>query len=163
MNNKTSSIITLTGTAFGLLLLAACGGGGMTEPDDSPEGQAYDYRHSLMHLAAAKMALIGGMAREEMPLDEARFVQATADLAALAGMNLEGFEMTQGVAAGSRALPAIWENWDDFQQRNTDFVDATMALAEAAAAGGFAQAQGLVQGTASTCGGCHRGYRQREE
>ncbi len=160
--NKTSSIVKMTGAAFGLLLLAACGGGAAMVEDDSAEYQAYVYRDSVMHLAANRMGLIGGMAREEIPLDEEAFVAATAQLAALASMNLAGFE-NQTVVDASRTLPAVWENWDDFQQKNADFVEATQSLADAAATGGFAAAQGLVQGTAGTCGGCHRGYRAREE
>lgn len=160
--NRVSSAITATGILVGFLALTACGGGGMVE-DDSPAGQAFAYRHSVMTLASSKMAKIGGMAREEIPLDEEAFVKATQDLAALAGMNLEGFEMTDEIAPGSRALPEIWANWDDFQQKNNDFVQATQGLAEAATSGGFASAQGLVQGTAGTCGGCHRTYRQRTE
>jgi len=160
---KTSSFFAITGAALGFLLLTACGGGGGAPADaDTPEGQAFQYRQSVMRLAASKMAMVGGMAREEIPLDEAAFVKATADLAALAGMSLEGFE-TQGIATGSRSLPEIWDNWDDFQQRNSDFAEATQSLAETAASGGFALAQALVQGTAGTCGGCHRGYRQRTE
>jgi cytochrome c556 len=158
---KTSGILTMMGAAFGFLLLTACGGGGMVE-DDSPEYQAYEYRHSVMHLAADRMGMIGGMAREEIPLDEDAFVAATAQLAALASMNLDGFENDTLVAA-SRSLPDIWQNMDDFEQKNADFVEATQSLADAAANGGFAAAQGLVQGTAGTCGACHRAYRQREE
>jgi len=156
------SAITTTGLILGFLALTACGGGGMVE-DDSPAGQAFAYRHSIMTLAASKMATIGGMAREEIPLDETVFVKATQDLAALAGMSLDGFEMNQEIAAGSRALPEIWSNWNDFQQKNSDFVQATQGLADAATRGGFETAQGLVQGTAGTCGGCHRTYRQRTE
>jgi len=160
--NRVSNAITAMGMIAGFLALTACGGGGMVE-DDSPAGQAFAYRHAVMTLAASKMATIGGMAREEMPLDEAVFVQSTKDLAALAGMNLHGFEMNQEIAAGSRALPEIWSNWNDFQQKNSDFVQATQGLADAAERGGFATAQGLVQGTAGTCGGCHRTYRQRTD
>ncbi len=159
---KTSGIFTM-GAVTGFLLLGACGGGGAPAFDaESPAGQAYLYRQSVMTLAANKMAMIGGMAREEIPLDEAAFVQATADLAALAGMTAAGFEMP-GIVGPSRSLPVIWEDEGDFAQKTNDFVEATAGLAEAAASGGFAAAQGLVQGTAGTCGGCHRTYRERTE
>jgi len=159
---KKTSIIAMTGAAFGFLLLTGCGGAMVDE--DAPGFGAYEYRHSLMHLAANRMALIGGMAREEVPLDEPKFVEATAQLAMLAKMNLDGFEMDPGeIVPMSRALPEIWQNMDDFEQKNQEFVDATQGLADAAAANGFAAAQGLVQGTASTCGSCHRAYRMREE
>ena len=150
-------------SAFGFLLLSGCGGGGPMVDEDAPGFEAYEYRHSLMHLAANRMGLIGGMAREEIPLDEAQFVEATAQLAMLAKMNMAGFEMGDEIVAQSRALPDIWTNMDDFKQKDQDFVDATQRLADAAADNGFAAAQGLVQGTASTCGSCHRAYRKREE
>ena len=161
MNNN-SSMLKAALAAIGFLALSACGGGGAAVEDDSPEYQAYQYRNSVMRLAANRMAIIGGMAREEIPLDEDAFVQATTQLAALASMNLAGFE-NQTLVSASRTLPAAWETPDDFMQKNADFVEATQALADAAADGGFAAAQGLVQGTAGTCGGCHRGYRAREE
>lgn len=154
--------LKILGTVSGLALLAACGGGGPQFDAESPEGQAYLFRDSLMTLVADKMATLGGMAREEIPLDEEQFVKDASDLAALAGMTLEGFE-TEGLVAPSRSLPEIWSNWDDFQQKAMDFQEAAEALADAAQSGGFAAAQGMVQGTAGTCGGCHRTYRARTE
>lgn len=150
--------------SLSFLSLAACGGGGGGPAADAetPEGEAYAYREAVMHLIADKMGTIGGMAREEIPVDEAVFTKATADLVALSGMILEGFEV-QGIATGSRSLPEIWTEWDDFQQKANDLATAAAGLAQAATTGGFAAAQGLVQGTAGNCGGCHRVYRERTE
>jgi cytochrome c556 len=154
--------LTLWSTmGIGFLLLAACGGG-VPADADTPAGQAFQYRQAVMRVLANKMTTIGGMAREEIPLDAAVFTKATADLAAVAGMLREGFE-GQGAAIGSRTLPEAWTNWDDFSQKSDDLTQATQALADAAASGGFAAAQGMVQGTAGTCGACHRVYRERAE
>lgn len=161
MKNK-SRVLTTVGVIAGFLALSACGGGPAADAD-TPEGRAFAYRDAVMTILANKLGTIGGMARGDIPVDEAVFVKATADLAATAGMLVEGFE-TEGIASGSRALPAIWEDFDDFQARANDLVQASQGLALAAAErGGFAAAQGLVQGTQGTCGACHRTYRAREE
>jgi cytochrome c556 len=161
--NIAPKISKILGAGIGFALLAACGGmGGQQFDPESPEGEAYLYREAIMTLVADKMATIGGMAREEIPLDEAKFVKATKELAALSGMLLEGFEIDV-VVDGSRSLPDIWANRSDFEQKAMDFETAAGGLAAAAESGGFASAQGLVQGTAGTCGGCHRSYRQRTE
>jgi cytochrome c556 len=145
------------------LLLSACGGqGGGGADADTPEGQAFMYRDSVMTILANKMGTIGGMAREEIPLDEAVFTKAVNDLTSVAGMVTEGF-MPEGIPSGSRSLPEIWTNWGDFEQKAQDLQTAAQGLADAVSSGGFAAAQGLVQGTAGTCGGCHRMYRERTE
>ena len=162
---KIRSKIQTTIAILGFVTLAACGGGGGSDPE-TPEYQAYKFRDSVMHVASTKMALINGMAREQIPLDEAAFVKATADLKALAGMMLEGFE-NPTLVPESLAEPAIWENWDDFVARANNLINAADALAEAAANGGFQAARGLVTasagGTSSNCGGCHTTYRKRDE
>jgi cytochrome c556 len=162
--NTRSKIQTII-AIFGFVTLAACGGGGGSDPE-TPEYQAYEFRDSVMHAASTKMALINGMAREQIPLDEAAFVKATADLKALSGMMLEGFE-NPTLVPESMAEPAIWENWDDFEARMNNLITATDALAAAAANGGFQAARGLVTasagGTSSNCGGCHTTYRKRDE
>ncbi|HEY5567181.1 MAG TPA: cytochrome c [Gammaproteobacteria bacterium] len=155
----------LMGAVLSLSLLSACGSGqqgGAPADADTPEGQAFQFRQAVMRVAANKMTTIGGMARQEIPLDEAVFAKAVTDLAVVAGMLTEGF-MPQGVPTGSRALPEVWTNWADFEQKAADLQSATQGLADAVQSGGFAAAQGLVQGAAGTCGGCHRTYRERTE
>lgn len=159
---KPSGTLTMMGAVFSLLVLSACGGGGAPADADTPEGQAFQFRQAVMRVAASKMAMIGGMARQEIPLDEAAFTKATADLAVVAGMITEGF-MPEGASTGSNALPEVWTNWADFEQKAADLSNATAGLAAAAQSGGFASAQGLVQGTAGTCGACHRTYRARAQ
>jgi cytochrome c556 len=161
MNNP-SRKLALIAALFGTLLVAGCGQTGGGEEEDTPEANAFRYREGLMTVIAAKMAPIGAMARGEMPVDEQTFVEYTNDLAALSNMVSEGFE-TEGIASGSASLPEIWTNMDDFQQKLEEFQQSAEGLAEAANNGGFEAARGLVQGTAGTCGGCHRSYRRRAE
>lgn len=151
------------GAVASLVVVAACGGsGGAPELDDSPEAQAFRYRNAVMEIAAYKATRIGGMHREEIPLDEDVFVESTRDLAAVSGMMLEGF-MPEGAVGPSRAMPAVWENWDDFEQNAQAFQDAAEMLAATAEQEGFEAARGLVQPMLGTCGDCHRTYRASEE
>jgi cytochrome c556 len=154
-------MLTALAAALGFGLLSACGGGGAPADADTPEGQAFQFRQAVMRVAANKLATIGGMADEEIPVDEEVFAKATRDLAAAAGMIVEGFEV-EGVPTGSRSLPDVWTNWDDFQQKANDSAQAAEALAAATDDGGFAAGQPLVQAARQACGACHRAYRERE-
>lgn len=148
-----------TGSAFALL--AACGGGGSSGPSfdpESPEGAAYIYRQAVMDLANVKGRLMLSMAREEVEIDEAAFIEAAQDFAALSAMMIDGFE-NQTLVAESRTDPAVWENWSDFEAKMGALEQASAELAETAASGGFDAARGLVQSTMRSCGDCHNPYR----
>ena len=150
---------------LGFAALVACGGGGPSYDEDSPEGQAYEMRHAVMHVAGIKMELINNMARETIPVDEAAFVKATRELAVLTEMMPEGFEQDLTVAE-SRSEPAIWENKSDFDQRMDSAIAATARLAETAQTSGFEAARALVvtnPTVSSNCSGCHNTYRAPEE
>ena len=162
-----SATFSIMGALLTLGVLSACqgqsGGGGAAAVDpDSPEGRAFLFRQAVMRVAANKSATIGGMARGEIPVDEAVFAKSLNDLVVVAGMITEGF-MPQGAPEGSRALPEIWTNWADFQQKGQDLVTAVQGVADATRTGGFAAGSPLVQGMAGNCGGCHRTYRMRTE
>jgi cytochrome c556 len=164
---KIRSALSMIGALLTLALLSACGqgpaGGGAAAVDpESPEGRAFLYRQAVMRVAANKSATIGAMARGEIPVDEAVFAKAVNDLLAVSGMMTEGF-MPQGAPGDSRALPEIWTNWADFEQKAADHVTAVQGLADATGTGGFAAGSPLVQGMAGNCGGCHRTYRMRTE
>jgi cytochrome c556 len=154
--------------SLGVLLvstsLVACspGGGGGTTADDTPEGQAFTFRQGLMRTIAYKVARLRGMAQGEIPADEEAFKKSANDLVTLAGMITEGFIPNSDVE-GSAALPAIWMNWSDFQQKAMDLQSAAQNLAQAANNGGMSAAQSLVQPVGQSCGGCHRPYRRRAE
>jgi cytochrome c556 len=160
-----SNLSSLSTLIVGFAAVAACGGGGPSFDEDSPEGQAYEMRHAVMHVAGVKMELINNMARETIAIDEDAFVEAARQLAVLTAMMPEGFEEELTVAE-SRSDPAIWENKADFDQRMEAAIDATARLAETAENGGFAAAQALVvasPGMSSNCSGCHNTYRLPEE
>ena len=157
----------LFATLLGAVLvagLASCGVGGPAQApaDESPEGQAVQYRQSLMRAIAYKVAAVRAMASGEVPADEAKFRKDTADVAALAGMLPEGF-IPSSSATASNANPEVWTNTADFRQKAADLKTAADALAATAASQGFEAAKGMVQAAGSTCGACHRPYRRRAQ
>jgi cytochrome c556 len=162
--DKTCSRFLGVAAAIGLALTAGCGGGGVDRAalQETPEGQAFLFRDSLMTLVASKMLTLGDMSRGEIEADDALFTKAATDLAVLAGMTTEGF-MPQGTPDGSRALPAIWESWSDFEMRAQNFQEAAQAVANAAQSGGLEGARDLVRPLQQTCGGCHSTYRAPDE
>jgi cytochrome c556 len=143
--------------------IVACGGTTAQAPaDDTPEGAAFQYRQAVMRSIAYKVAQARGMAQGEIPVDAALFTKHARDTATLASMITEGF-IPNSAVAGSAALPEIWTNMADFQQKAADLQNAAQSLADAAAANGFEAAKGMVQAVGQTCGGCHRPYRRRQE
>jgi cytochrome c556 len=155
-------LATLLGASVASLLLAACGGGAQAPVDDSPEGQAVQFRQSVMESLAYKVAQARGMAQGEIPANDAVFAKHANDVAALAGMITEGF-IPNSAVAGSAALPDVWTNMPDFQQKAADLQNAAQALATTASSQGFEAAKGMVQAVGQTCGACHRPYRQRAQ
>jgi len=156
--------LALLGCSF--LALVACGqsgsGGGKGAADDTPEQQAFDFRNGVMEALSWKVGKLRGMAQGDIPVDDAVAVKTARDVAALAGMLPDGF-IPNSIVKGSIALPEIWMNFPDFQQKAGDLQMAATALADAAQANGFAAAKGMVQPIGQACGGCHRPYRKRQE
>jgi cytochrome c556 len=154
-------IATLLGVSF-VSLLASCGGGTAQAPvDDSPEGQAFQYRRSVMQAIAYKVAQIRGIAQGEIAGDQATFVKHANDVATLGAMIPEGF-IPNSAVEGSAALPEVWTNMADFQAKSMALANAAQALATAAQSN-FESAKGMVQSVGGTCGDCHRPYRRRQE
>lgn len=159
--------LSLLGATLLPFLLISCGGqsgGGSAQApaEETPETAAFGYRSAIMESIAYKVAQARGMAQGEIPVDEAAFQKHARDVAALAGMIVEGF-IPNSAVAGSAALPDIWTNMADFQQKAADLQNAAQSLADATAANGFEAAKGMVQAVGQTCGGCHRPYRRRQE
>ena len=112
----------------------------------------------LVEARQAAMKQNGGLLRSAM--------QATGDDAVAAATtllqnftNLPHLFREGSTATNSKALPLIWENWDDFKGRfDADAVHAQEALA-AATAGDTAAYGAALQAIAQSCRACHQTYR----
>ena len=83
----------------------------------------------------------------------ATHANALADLADLAET------LFPASSEGGDALPAIWENGEDFQSKLAAFKEAAASFKAAAGSGDMAQAGGALQQLGQACKGCHDDYR----
>ena len=75
--------------------------------------------------------------------------------------NLPALFKEGSATADSKALPTIWENWDDFKARfDKDAASAQLMLA-AATAGDSAAYAAAADEIGKSCGACHSTYRGR--
>lgn len=61
----------------------------------------------------------------------------------------------------SKALPAIWENWDDFRARFDHDAEVATKMLAAAQSGDTAAYTASIQEIGESCGACHMTYRGR--
>ncbi len=120
----------------------------------TPEEKEFVFRDSLFKVIGHKTS---EMAAAHAKGDQAAFKQASADMAALAGMITGGFQIQGNVFEGSLALPAIWEDFDDFTDKANSLKQAAQAYAES----GDLSAFSIREFSGGQCGGCHRNYKNR--
>ena len=122
-------------------------------------------RQGLMQNYAFSLSTLGNMARGNMEYDAA-LAQAAADrLVALSDIPQDGY-WPEGTSfeevESSEALPAIWENKDDFLAGFDDLHEAATAMAAVAGEGQQALGQ-QMQALGQACGGCHEDFRMSDD
>lgn len=120
----------------------------------SPEEKEFVFRDSLFRVIAHKAAQLPAA---KAAGDQAAFKAAAADIAYLAGMITEGFEIENNIYENSRALPAIWEDFENFSNRANVLRDAAQALADSGDMDSYDQRKF----GSDNCGGCHRDHKKR--
>ena len=122
---------------------------------------AHEMREKLMKGMGAQLGVLGPMAQGKKPYDAAAAQAAADELAKLAEQDFapffpEGSDMdTTGTG---KALPAIWENMDDFSAKHTALAEAAAQLASVAGTGAEAMTPALMA-VGGACAGCHKSYR----
>ena len=122
-------------------------------------------RQAHMQLYAFNLGQLGAMAKGEAEYDADAATAAAADLVALSGMDQTAY-LADGTSSdevdGSHALPALFENKDDYKTLQTNLHDAAMAMETAA--GESAEAIGAQMGAlGGACGACHKKYRVSDD
>lgn len=122
--------------------------------------KAVEYRQKAFSIMRQNFAYLGDMVKGDVAWDQQLFAERAADFAKLATIPWPAFN-TQGAqpGAGSDALPEIWDNWDDFQARATQFQSDAAALAEAAAGGDMGASKSAFMAAAKNCKACHDQYK----
>jgi cytochrome c556 len=127
-------------------------------PAPKPE-QVIAYRQSLFKTIGWNFAPMGAMVKGSKPWDAAEFKRRSIAVAFAAVQLDEAFAAGSDRGAVTDALPAIWENPDDFAAKLKAFRQASNALRVAAAGGEQERIKTAFGEVRRTCGDCHESYR----
>jgi cytochrome c556 len=111
-------------------------------------------RMELMGQVKANIGVLGAMAKGEAAFDSGKAEAAKAGLIANAKAIPAAFE-TEATDPKSEALPAIWENWDDFMSKAAA-MEAAVGSVDVST---LESVQGGMRTIGGSCGGCHKVYR----
>lgn len=135
------------------------------EEEDTPEDIAVEIRHGHMLNYAANLQRLGAMAQGNAEYDATVAQTAADNIVYLASIDQSHYWLP-GTAEGehpeSQALPAIWENMDDFNAKQAALLEAATAL-QSSAGTDLASLQGAMGGVGQACGACHESYRVKQE
>ena len=150
---------------FRLALSAALVGGivftGAATAQQDPVQNAIGARKAQMQLYAHNLGIVGAMAQGAVPFDAEIASRAAGNLDALANLDQTSYWIEGSVGIeGTKALPAILEDFADYTAQVQGLRTATAALVTAA---GTDQAalQGAMGAMGAACGACHQAYRAR--
>lgn len=127
-------------------------------PAPKPE-QVIAYRQSLFKTIGWNFAPMGAMVKGSKPWDGTEFKRRSIAVAFAAVQLDEAFAAGSDRGAVTDALPAIWENPDDFAAKLKAFRQASNALRVAAAGGDQERIKAAFGDVRQTCGDCHETYR----
>ncbi len=117
-------------------------------------------RQALMKANGDQAKIAAAMAKGEKPFDLAAAKKVFATFANAAAKVPALFPPTSKTGEDTAALPAIWENMDDFKARLAKLgEDSRAAEASVTDLATFKTALGTV---GKDCGGCHEKYRQKK-
>ena len=128
-----------------------------------------EHQHSTNPLVDARqggmtmlVANLGAVSRAETAEDESAIQRAAFPASGIAAFarSLPALfgEETKDVAV-TRALPAVWENADEFAAQVDEFQDATAALEAAARTGEATAFSEALARTTAACQSCHTAFR----
>ncbi len=149
----------MIGTAMLAMGLAVFGGVPAAGLAQTP-GEQVQHRQDQMSILGDNIRVIARFVqRGTGSIDE---VAASARaMAAVTGDLLALFPPGTAVGVGdSEALPAIWENWAEFEPIARDAHQATTALLAAAEAGDTEALRPRFAAVGQTCSSCHQTFRQ---
>ena len=125
---------------------------------------AVEARHGFMTMLGINMGQLAGMAKGEIAYDEAAASLAAANIVALTQYDAPSL-FVEGTSSedmrGSEALPAIWENPDDFRAKFAALREAAAGSLEAVK-GGQGNLGPAVQKLGGACKSCHDDYRKND-
>lgn len=146
------SAAIIMGTGFGVSVVNA----------QSPE-ELVEQRQDHMKVFGNAFRVTGGYLREDaFTIEEVQ--EAVMPAAAIAPDILSWFpEGTEVGVSDSRALPLIWEQWDEFSEIANSASQAIVDFEEVVALGDPASIGAAMGQAGQACGACHDTYRAEEQ
>lgn len=145
--------------ASAAILSIGVGAAALAQQDYSAQLAA---RQGQFRIMALNIGIVGNMARGNTEYDAAMAQLAADNLVAISTVNQTPHwpEGSDNMAIdNTRALPAIWDNQDDFLSKWQAFGAAAQGL-QAVAGDGLEALQAAVGPVGGACGACHDDYRQ---
>ena len=122
-------------------------------------------RRGYFQTMSYNAGMLVAMAKGEMAYDAALATRAAGSLQALGAVDVPlmfpAGTSNEEMAGDTRALPAIWEDADDFATKAVAYVEAADGVA-AAAGGGLDSLKGAIGALGGSCKGCHDDYRAED-
>ena len=118
------------------------------------ENSGYVERSKLMQNIRLEFSVLARMSREKIEFDENLATSARLNLLRFAASTPAIFE-DDDLPINSEALPAIWENWDDFLSKSEDLEFALEGIETST----LIDLRGSLGNVGAACGSCHQKYR----
>ena len=118
------------------------------------ENSGYVERSKLMQNIRLEFSVLARMSREKIEFDESLATSARLNLLRFAASTPAIFE-DDDLPINSEALPAIWENWDDFLSKSEDLEFALEGVDTST----LIDLRGSLGNVGAACGSCHQKYR----
>lgn len=152
-----------TRLAVTAVALAALAGGIAVAQAQMAPAAAITARQDAMKGQGGAMRTLTPMVRGEKPFDKQAAVQAVTTIHNTAKVIPSVFPQGSGSEAGKTdALPAIWQNWSDFQAKAKALETESEKLLQLAQAGDEAGFKAQFPAVGRSCGGCHETYRVKK-
>ena len=118
------------------------------------ENSGYVERSKLMQNIRLEFSVLARMSREKIEFDESLATSARLNLLRFAASTPAIFE-DDDLPINSEALPAIWENWNDFLSKSEDLEFALEGVDTST----LIDLRGSLGNVGAACGSCHQKYR----
>ena len=118
------------------------------------ENSGYVERSKLMQNIRLEFSVLVRMSREKIEFDESLATSARLNLLRFAASTPAIFE-DDDLPINSEALPAIWENWDDFVSKSEDLEFALEGVDTST----LIDLRASLGNVGAACGSCHQKYR----
>jgi cytochrome c556 len=137
----------------GVLVLACLGLGQFALADGEVEAK---YRQSVMKSIGGHMASMGAILKNQVHMED--LVVHASGLAGLANIAPGVFPEGSNIEK-SKALPAIWENPEEFSKAMQRMREAAEGMASAATTEDMSEIGPAIQALGGSCKGCHDDFK----